>query len=169
MTGNIWIPITRGLLKLFGKSLPSWSLRICIGTGQPWNKPSLGQRYYILNLSCLFLWVQIFFNALYLNNVSPLDWILTIPCIFTQQMLHTKFGKGWPSYSWEENVNGEGTTDYTRRPTPTYSKLWITHKHLSSWIAEEYVYWRQYFRQLYFVFKLLCIQQVSCIHTCITP
>ena len=36
---------------------------------------------------------------------------LTISCLLTLQMLHTKFGKDWPSSSWEEDVNARHTTD----------------------------------------------------------
>ena len=32
-------------------------------------------------------------------------------------MLHTKFGKDWPSSSWEEDVNGRRTTDDDGRQT----------------------------------------------------
>ena len=35
----------------------------------------------------------------------------TISCLLTLQMLHTKFGKDWPSSSWEEDVNARRTTD----------------------------------------------------------
>ena len=42
---------------------------------------------------------------------------ITFSCLFTLQMLHTKFGKYWPSSSWEEDVNGRRTTEDAQRTT----------------------------------------------------
>ena len=36
---------------------------------------------------------------------------LTISCLLTLQLLHTKFGSYWPSSSSEEDVNARRTTD----------------------------------------------------------
>ena len=39
-----------------------------------------------------------------------------ISCLFTLQMLHTKFAKDWPSGSWEDDVNALQTTHDERQP-----------------------------------------------------
>ena len=40
---------------------------------------------------------------------------LKISSFITLQMLHAKFGKDWPSTSWEEDVNARRTTDDDER------------------------------------------------------
>ena len=48
------------------------------------------------------------------QNYLPFGWGVmkfTISCLLTLQMLHTKFGKDWPSSFWGEDVNAQPTTD----------------------------------------------------------
>ena len=77
-------------------------------------RPFLGHNNYTLSLSETCPGVEKIFKK-YLNFTfffTP-KWIplgvgfikLTISCLLTLKMVHTKFGKVWPSSSWEEDVN----------------------------------------------------------------
>ena len=78
-----------------------------------------------------------------LQNYLPLGWgtiEYTISYFLTLQMLHTKFGQGWPSSFWEENVNWQRTKhDDGRQP--------IAIGHLSDLIKESLntYFFRQFF------------------------
>ena len=70
-----------------------------------------------------------------------------ISCLFTLQMLHTKFGKDWPYSFWEEEyVDGWGTPTHSNRspkwlkniihlviPIPLMSSSVISSSSISKW------------------------------------
>ena len=58
------------------------------------------------------------------KNYLPFGWGVmkfTISGLLPLMMLHTKFGKDWPSSFWGEDVNARRKTNDARRRTPTHS------------------------------------------------
>ena len=71
----------------------------------------------------------------------------TISCLLTLPMLHTKFGKDWPSSSWEEDVNGRCTRHTAQHTTDNVGPQPTAIGHLSdsgdlkSYMVQIYFVW----------------------------
>ena len=68
------------------------------------SRPFLLHHYYILSLSDLSPRVEKKILLLLPYNYLPLDGIMKFTISYFLS-LHTKFGKDWPSSTWEEDIN----------------------------------------------------------------
>ena len=105
----LWVAALRSVNKKFSGELQICSYEIyCFGLH------FLGHHYYMLNLPYLCPGVERavvnkYINFTLINQIwSPLwkggAWNLQFLVFSPYLMLHTKFGKGWPSSSWKGDV-----------------------------------------------------------------
>ena len=114
---------------------------------------------------------------------------LTISGLLPLMMLHTKFGKDWPSSFWGEDVNARRKTDDAQRRTPTHSNrspewlrwpkkdyplwmidmktMWINNKshYQAQYTAKYESHPRSTIKAVYRKFIVLCNLKILCLYT----